>query len=193
MKKLIFFAVFLFALVDCCSKITSPVSFHQASVSANRTLFIDVQIDKDFTAQEKFEIEEALGRMNNFYNGYFIYRMKDDAATVNIDTISSLSDNDLLFVQDTDDGTTLGYSHGIPSNEITLYTNNLKVVNDPVIVIMHELLHSKGGIHSLHKGSILYPAYINQGTYDCIDQYAIKGVLKENSWIDKNKLNYCSI
>lgn len=119
--------------------------------------------------------------------------MKNDSIEVTNAVVANLTDNDLLFIQDTCDGGLLGNAHSIPSNYITLCTNNLSNVNAPVAVIAHELLHSRGGYHVRHVGSILYPSFVKQDYYNCIDQYALPGILKTNPWIKKDTLNYCSI
>lgn len=202
MKKLfIIVSSVILALVTSCShlpaKTVKPVSiqYHKGEQYVNTTLIRGVYIDADFTSEQRFMIEEALGNWNETLNGYIEFKVLDDHKKLDENFV--LGHNELVFIQsvmgDPDSGT-LGVTNGAPGDKIVMYVDNLKRINDPLVVYLHEIGHAVGAEHSGHKGSLLFPYYVNQAVAaHCIDNYTIDEVVKNNYYMDKKNINYCVI
>lgn len=197
MKILIAAFLAIFMCFGCCQNVKFPSisNYHRAENRAQRSLIREVLIDKDFTVEQKSQIEAAIEQWNFTLNGYIVLKVVDDNAKFDENFIPQ--HNQLVFIQmvntDPDSGT-LAYTNDAPGNLIVGYVNNLKRVDDPIIVYEHEIGHALGANHNEHKGSLLYPYYVDQATCNhSIDQYTLEGVQSVEYFINLKNTNYCII
>lgn len=193
MRYLIIFLMSIL-LVSCCgqAKTVMRPTYHRAENSANHSIIREVLIDKDFNTEQKFCIESALEEWNFSLNGYIVFKVVDDNAVFNENFVPQ--HNQLIFVQsvntDPDSGV-LAYTNDLGGNAIVLYVNNMNKINRPITVVEHEIGHSLFGPHNSHKGSLMYPYFVEQG--DCIDQYSMQDIKKTEYFIDLKNTNFCII
>lgn len=196
MKKLLVLYLFFFLLVGCCSGPVYPSNYHYQPTPdphAN-TLYIDVYVDKDFSDQQRFVLEEALGVWQVALNHYFEFRMINDRATVSQGMIDKVrQDHGLIFVQmenlEPADGT-LAHVDDIGGHVIFVNTNRNSI---NVTVITHEIGHIMGLYHNETKQSLMYPFYVDQPNGQCIDETTIDQLVEKKYWMKKQYLNWCRV
>jgi len=130
---------------------------------------------------------------NTALNGYREFRVIDDRK--HITSMDEVSTYDLVFIHmDGDDFSPLAMVDEIPGHRVYFYETKMSHIKDQEVVIAHEIGHILGAQHNDHKGSLLFPYYVQQA-YEgsCVDVYTMKEIVKANYWMKLENTNYCKL
>lgn len=159
------------------------------------TLHFSVWIDKDFSSQERFLIEEGLGDWNQALNGYLDFQIVDDRIEVTDATIDKVKTEHLsvLFIQQAHNpvvgSDTIAFADGIPGHIVTIYSDRFAHVAGRQVVA-HELGHILGARHNTVPHSLMNEnGFVMQSP--CIDGATMKEVVAEHQWMGLKYTNYC--
>lgn len=185
-----------FCIVSCCQPVIFPSSHTAAPVDPHLSaLTISVYVDRDFIADERFEIDSALSDWNDSLNGYIHLQVKQyvEVSQEIVDQVKMEELAWLIIEGDNPDpeSSTIAHVESIPGHLMYVYRNRWQHTDRKVIII-HEAGHLLGLHHSDHLGSIMSGhGYVTQGK--CIDQWMIKELLEEHYWMKLEYLNFCTI
>lgn len=197
--KVLFLSLFVLGLLAACS---GPTHFYYVRVPTSAPItqrHIHVYINKEFTAEDKLHIDDAILRWNYALNNYIVMTVINYSSSFTpIELMEAYSSNGLLIYKvDSNHPNippqresrlrTIAWTDRLGGNEIFLIRDRLYLA-DIYPVMLHELGHFLGANHVNEMG--LMNKEYSATNYNCIDKSTVRQVAKFQK-VDFSALNYC--
>ncbi len=209
LKRCLFFLVFTVSLVIGCGaapKLEATYTNHPVYVGDPHRR-IPIYLDKEFTAQDKLSIDDAVRSWNYALDGQIVLRVIDYSFDMEIDKLQTAQAQNAWLILKIDSNNfaipevkcdkkpgvscnrTVAWCDHIGGNVIKVIRDRLKS-EDITPVVMHEMGHALFVEHNMEEpNSLMSPVY-TRAAYLCIDKYTITQVAIHYG-LNTMDLNWC--